>query len=124
MLSADKGPAPNGFGIYSLHNYIWETRQRHMGRQWTAQETDAMQSHIEPALRCRLTLLSLTGGQKRRQSSREGQSLLRGGLTAHLLPSTFGCLVLIYSLHNYIWETRQRHMGRQWTAQETETNIG
>ncbi|KAJ5611188.1 hypothetical protein N7510_007907 [Penicillium lagena] len=37
--------------IYSLHNYIWETRQRHMGRQWTAQETDAMQSHIEPALR-------------------------------------------------------------------------
>ncbi|CAG8903475.1 unnamed protein product [Penicillium egyptiacum] len=46
---------PSTFGclvlIYSLHNYIWETRQRHMGRQWTAQETDAMQSHIEPALR-------------------------------------------------------------------------
>lgn len=46
---------PSTFGclvlIYSLHNYIWETRQRHMGRQWTAQETDAMQAHIEPALR-------------------------------------------------------------------------
>ncbi|KAJ5559045.1 hypothetical protein N7461_003017 [Penicillium sp. DV-2018c] len=46
---------PSTFGclvlIYSLHNYIWETRQRHMGRQWTTQETDAMQSHIEPALR-------------------------------------------------------------------------
>ncbi|OQE27668.1 hypothetical protein PENSTE_c004G07922 [Penicillium steckii] len=46
---------PSTFGclvlIYSLHNYIWETRQRHMGRQWTAQETEAMQSHIEPALR-------------------------------------------------------------------------
>ena len=35
-------------------------------------------------------------------------------------PSTFGCLVLINALHNYIWETRQRHMGRQWTTPETE----
>ncbi|KAI9930492.1 hypothetical protein MW887_011246 [Aspergillus wentii] len=46
---------PSTFGclvlIYALHNYIWETRQRHMGRQWTARETDAMQAHIEPALR-------------------------------------------------------------------------
>ena len=37
-----------------------------------------------------------------------------------LAPSTFGCLVLINALHNYIWETRQRHLGRIWTAQETE----
>ncbi|QSS65384.1 DNA binding regulatory protein AmdX [Histoplasma capsulatum] len=35
-------------------------------------------------------------------------------------PSTFGCLVLIHALHNYIWETRQRHIGRPWTPQETE----
>lgn len=46
---------PSTFGclmlIYALHNYIWETRQRHMGRQWTSRETDAMQTHIEPALR-------------------------------------------------------------------------
>ena len=35
-------------------------------------------------------------------------------------PSTFGCLVLINALHNYIWETRQRHMGFEWTTQETE----
>lgn len=35
-------------------------------------------------------------------------------------PSTFGCLVLINALHNYLWETRQRHVGRQWTTQETE----
>ena len=35
-------------------------------------------------------------------------------------PSTFGCLILINALHNYIWETRQRHLGRQWTSQETE----
>jgi hypothetical protein len=38
-----------------------------------------------------------------------------------LRPSTFGCLVLINALHNYIWETRSRHCGRQWTAQETES---
>lgn len=37
-----------------------------------------------------------------------------------LKPSTFGCLVLILALHNYIWETRQQHMGKQWTSQETE----
>jgi hypothetical protein len=37
-----------------------------------------------------------------------------------LKPSTFGCLVLVNALHNYIWETRQRHLGRQWTTQEKE----
>lgn len=46
---------PSSFGclvlILALHNYIWETRQRHMGRQWTSREADAMQAHIEPALR-------------------------------------------------------------------------
>jgi len=39
---------------------------------------------------------------------------------AELKPSSFGCLILVNALHNYIWETRQRHLGRQWTAQETE----
>ena len=39
---------------------------------------------------------------------------------SNIKPSTFGCLVLINALHNYIWETRQRHMGRQWTTNETE----
>lgn len=46
---------PSTFGclvlINAMHNYIWETRQRHMGRPWTTQETDAMHAHIEPALR-------------------------------------------------------------------------
>lgn len=37
-----------------------------------------------------------------------------------LRPSTFGCLVLINAIHNYIWETRSRHHGVHWTAQETE----
>jgi hypothetical protein len=39
---------------------------------------------------------------------------------SELRPSTFGCLVLINSIHNYIWETRQRHHNRVWTNEETE----
>ena len=39
---------------------------------------------------------------------------------SELKPSTFGCLILINALHNYVWETRQRHLGRQWTTQEIE----
>ncbi|VUC32147.1 unnamed protein product [Clonostachys rosea] len=35
-------------------------------------------------------------------------------------PSTLGCLLLIYALHNYIWETRQRHHNKTWTNEETE----
>ncbi|KAL8661859.1 MAG: hypothetical protein Q9202_005217 [Teloschistes flavicans] len=37
--------------INALHNYLWETRQRHMGRLWTTPDTKAMHAHIEPALR-------------------------------------------------------------------------
>ncbi|KAK1254119.1 hypothetical protein MKX08_008114 [Trichoderma sp. CBMAI-0020] len=37
-----------------------------------------------------------------------------------LSPSTFGCLILINALHNYIWETRQRHHNKVWTNEETE----
>ena len=37
-----------------------------------------------------------------------------------LRPSTFGCLILINALHNYIWETRQHHMGRDWSQQDTD----
>ncbi|KAJ6439886.1 C2H2 transcription factor [Purpureocillium lavendulum] len=37
-----------------------------------------------------------------------------------LKPSTLGCFVLILALHNYIWETRQRHHNRIWTTEETE----
>ncbi|KAK1751275.1 respiration factor 2 [Echria macrotheca] len=39
---------------------------------------------------------------------------------SHLKPSTFGCLILINALHNYIWETRQRHHNKIWTNEETE----
>lgn len=52
---ADSDIRPSTFGclilINALHNYVWETRQRHAGRQWTDQETEAMHAHIEPALR-------------------------------------------------------------------------
>ncbi|GES66519.1 putative C2H2 transcription factor [Aspergillus terreus] len=53
-------------------------------------------------------------------SQREQQSTSGNASGGDLQPSTFGCLVLIYALHNYIWETRQRHMGRQWTSRETD----
>lgn len=42
------------------------------------------------------------------------------GSKSELRPSTFGCLVLINALHNYIWETRQRHHNKVWTNEETE----
>lgn len=39
---------------------------------------------------------------------------------SNLKPSSFGCLILINALHNYIWETRQRHHNKVWTTEETE----
>ncbi|KAH7118151.1 fungal-specific transcription factor domain-containing protein [Dactylonectria estremocensis] len=44
----------------------------------------------------------------------------RDSPATELKPSTFGCLVLINALHNYIWETRQRHRNKVWTNEETE----
>lgn len=49
-----------------------------------------------------------------------GPTQIHGLSPSDLKPSTFGCLVLINALHNYLWETRQQHMGKQWTNQETE----
>lgn len=59
----------------------------------------------------------LTASERQRSSAQNypdelGESVLK--------PSTFGCYVLINALHVYIWETRQRHNGRQWTTAETE----
>jgi hypothetical protein len=49
------GMTPSTFGslilIHALHNYIWETRQRHHNKIWTNEETDKMHRHIEPALK-------------------------------------------------------------------------
>lgn len=71
----------------------------------------------------------LTANQRESQRRRMSQALdqpFGSGVKpdnipeSDIRPSTFGCLILINALHNYIWETRQRHIGRQWTMQETE----
>ena len=68
----------------------------------------------------------LTAGQRQQYRHRipspnNGLGLKSDNLSdPEFKPSTFGCLVLINAIHNYIWETRQRHIGRQWTTQETE----
>lgn len=50
-----------------------------------------------------------------------GSSASLGDISkSELKPSTFGCLVLINALHNYIWETRTRHHNKVWTNEETE----
>ncbi|KAK8151825.1 DNA binding regulatory protein-like protein AmdX [Phyllosticta citrichinensis] len=61
-----------------------------------------------------LTILLTASDRQRKWGERDGvlESLLK--------PSTFGCYVLINALHVYIWETRQRHNGRQWSTAETE----
>ncbi|XMA15484.1 hypothetical protein WAI453_008275 [Rhynchosporium graminicola] len=54
------------------------------------------------------------------RSSEKQQQQAYGEFVGDLRPSTFGCLVLINALHNYIWETRQRHHNKVWTNEETE----
>ncbi|KAF2851612.1 DNA binding regulatory protein-like protein AmdX [Plenodomus tracheiphilus IPT5] len=53
--SAESDIRPSTFGCYvlinALHVYIWETRQRHTGRLWKTQETEAMHAQVEPALK-------------------------------------------------------------------------
>ncbi|KAK5265813.1 hypothetical protein LTR96_008712 [Exophiala xenobiotica] len=61
----------------------------------------------------------LMAAQRERRRSSSIPSFATGG-EPELRPSTFGCLILVNALHNYIWETRQRHLGRQWTTSETE----
>ncbi|KFA77510.1 hypothetical protein S40288_04249 [Stachybotrys chartarum IBT 40288] len=41
-------------------------------------------------------------------------------LSGDVKPSAMGCLVLINALHNYIWESRQRHHNEVWSTEETE----
>ncbi|TVY83474.1 Respiration factor [Lachnellula suecica] len=67
----------------------------------------------------------LRTGEKQQQHQAQGSSFGAGMNPqdlpkSDLRPSTFGCLVLINSIHNYIWETRQRHHNRVWTNEETE----
>lgn len=57
-----------------------------------------------------------TNTRQRRQSMGNPSDLPPNGFET----SAFGCLVLINALHNYIWETRQRHHNKVWTDEETE----
>lgn len=64
----------------------------------------------------------LTAAQRQRQAAaQQHMGEVWQGEEPELRPSSFGCLILINALHNYIWETRQRHLGRQWTPQEIES---
>ena len=65
-----------------------------------------------------LTHLLTSAHRHRRRNSNVASLAVAGD--PELRPSTFGCLILVNALHNYIWETRQRHLGRQWTTSETE----
>lgn len=67
-----------------------------------------------------LTHLLMAAHRQRRRNSSGALLGATGTADLDLKPSTFGCLILVNALHNYIWETRQRHLGRQWTTSETE----
>lgn len=66
-------------------------------------------------------LSTLLTANQRPTSNHNGHASGDAQNQPELRPSTFGCLVLINALHNYIWETRTRHHGKQWTTQETES---
>lgn len=97
---------------------------------WAAESPQAWkkmggQTAMKKSVSFSAALTSLLTASQREQQNKSSNMFFSGSgmddpTNAENRPSTFGCLVLIYSLHNYIWETRQRHMGRQWTAQETE----
>lgn len=59
-------------------------------------------------------------GELLRASEKQNVNGYTNGTKSTLKPSTFGCFVLINALHNYIWETRQRHHNKVWTNEESE----
>lgn len=56
-------------------------------------------------------------------NSSNGSGMTPAGSEEDIRPSTFGCLVLINALHNYIWETRSRHPDRPWTPYEADQMV-
>lgn len=74
----------------------------------------------------------LSAGQQQQQQQQYGSTNSfqhfsnghQGGIQPYpppgVVPSTFGCLVLICALHVYIWETRQSNQARHWTSTEAE----
>lgn len=65
-----------------------------------------------------LSHLLMSSQRQRRKSISGAQASTTS--EQELKSSTFGCLILVNALHNYIWETRQRHLGKQWTERDTE----
>lgn len=93
------------------------------GQAWRALGgMTAVRSRAIPFAGALTHLLTAAQREKQASESRAGSNIWSQGDTSTfvLKPSSFGCLVLIDALHNYIWETRQRHLGRQWTQQEVE----
>lgn len=68
--------------INALHNYVWETRQRHNNRPWTSDETEAMRAHVEPALRAWQDLWRANPYHNLRRPNPDG----RGPLSADCIP--------------------------------------
>ncbi|KAK2629242.1 hypothetical protein QTJ16_000062 [Diplocarpon rosae] len=94
---------------------------------WTAESAQnfyakggaLMAEHNQITFHAALSELLGTSEKLQQQQVALGQAL--GEIpTSDLRPSTFGCLVLINALHNYIWETRQRHHNKVWTHEDTE----
>ncbi|PHH72298.1 hypothetical protein CDD80_4635 [Ophiocordyceps camponoti-rufipedis] len=74
----------------------------------------AARGGIEAGQRNRVSFLDAMGALLRTD---KGSTMTKDSATT-TKPSSFGCLILINALHNYIWEWRQRHQGA-WTAEET-----
>ncbi|EHK99958.1 putative transcription factor TDA9 [Glarea lozoyensis 74030] len=83
-----------------------------------------MANHNQVSFHDALAELLKTSERQQQQKMDQGQTFGSNSPQelpkSDLRPSTFGCLVLINSIHNYIWETRQRHHNRVWTNEETE----
>ncbi|RFU81501.1 zinc finger adr1 [Trichoderma arundinaceum] len=82
---------------------------------------------VDAANHNRLKFCDALGELLRTNERQQKHMALNGGQLSpaefpatNLRPSTFGCLILINALHNYIWETRQRHHNKVWTNEETE----
>ena len=112
---------PSAYGclvlINALHNYIWETRQRHIGRQWTSQETDSMHNHLEPALRAFQAAWSSNPQHSVDRSSKTET----GTLSADCIP----LLDLAYiRLFVNVGPSKEAFWRRDWTAMANELAHG
>jgi hypothetical protein len=93
---------------------------------WSAETSQAWQaiggaeqaSNRSTTFASALSHLLMASQRQQRKNSQGAHS--QAVPETELKPSTFGCLILVNALHNYIWETRQRHLGREWTARDTD----